>query len=405
MLLAFIVTILLFQVRKDYITSSSKQRESALAQYLVQESNNVFSEIIFTRWRGPALYKLTIQRGGKIEKLSYEDFAKSGKRARRHVALQLSLGRTHEIDYTRDFPPVLKRFDLLIMRGAKAKINWTRADAWASGTICSCFMEVPEPGGAGLLIHLREMLTGMKASATKPCFRFLVLGASDTRLSSPSVKSFIDQIQSTNYFDRIYYEAMDVEIRGVDPMPIGLTDFYVMSIPPRSVENAVRNVDLAKKNGLLAAWGAFWPRLDERLPWRASLIKWVESTPWIERTDVSPTDWYATLASHRFMACPDGHGVVSPKWAEALLVQTIPITPPLVYYKKLKALGYPFVIVNDWNEITEEKLDEWWLELSPLLERSAWMHTSECWWILLSSPLKAKSTIEDVLTKCIPPPV
>ena len=96
---------------------------------------------------------------------------------------------------------------------------------------------------------------------------------------------------------------------------------------------------------------------------------------------------------------PDGNGVVSPKWAEALLLSTIPIVPPLLYYVKLQKMGYPFVIIHHWREITQENMKVWWEELSPRLESATWLHTDRCWFDLLASK---ELSIENTLKRCVP---
>ena len=102
------------------------------------------------------------------------------------------------------------------------------------------------------------------------------------------------------------------------------------------------------------------------------------------------------------MFCPDGAGVLSPKWMEALLVQTIPIAPKLPAYLKLQEMGYPFVVVDRWKDVTPQKLRIWWRQLSPLLEKFSWLHTSDCWWALLTTP-GAVPSVEKALEHCIPP--
>lgn len=110
-------------------------------------------------------------------------------------------------------------------------------------------------------------------------------------------------------------------------------------------------------------------------------------------------DWYLELAKYRFYVVPDGNGVASPKWAESLLLQTIPIVPPLEYYKKLRDRGYPFVVVDSWDEITHSNMEKWWSELSSKLEKASWMHTSRCWWELLSG---GHLHIDGALELCVP---
>jgi hypothetical protein len=41
----------------------------------------------------------------------------------------------------------------------------------------------------------------------------------------------------------------------------------------------------------------------------------------------------------------------------------------------LRDYGFPLVVVDDWDEITPAKLDEWWAELSPKLDNARWIAT------------------------------
>ena len=58
------------------------------------------------------------------------------------------------------------------------------------------------------------------------------------------------------------------------------------------------------------------------------------------------------------MLCPLGNGVQSPKIIEAILNCCIPIMTDNVTSRSLKKKGFPILIVNEWFEITEKKLNE-----------------------------------------------
>jgi hypothetical protein len=87
------------------------------------------------------------------------------------------------------------------------------------------------------------------------------------------------------------------------------------------------------------------------------------------------------VASKRFAVCPTGGGVQSPKVFEAILLLTIPIVqaPGAAAYVALRELGWPLAIVESWDEVTPERMDEWWIELSPFLENARWMYLSSLW--------------------------
>jgi len=371
-----------------------------LGSHFKSAQRNIFQTLIFTRWRVPRAHQHAARTGETIELLSYDAVENENLQVNRPLAVQLSLGRLSEIDFRHEFPPVFHRFDVFLYWDSMETQGWENYSTWSSGKVNSAFIEVPEDGLNSAFHRLSDAVKGMRAAKkNNNKHRFLVLGASDTHLSNVFARNFVSQIVETGYFDQIYYEAYDVEIPTVWPMPIGLTEAYLLGLRSGTLESALQNIDLSSKYGVLAAWGSWWPMLDATLPWRQKLQGWVNRTEWISRASIPRAHWYTALASHRFMLCPDGNGVVSPKWTEALLMQTIPITPPLLYYKKLKKMGYPFVVVDSWEDVTPERLDMWWEELSPVLEAAAWMHTGQCWWALMSSGLNSPR-VDEALLKC-----
>jgi len=68
--------------------------------------------------------------------------------------------------------------------------------------------------------------------------------------------------------------------------------------------------------------------------------------------------YFNELASHKFVICPDGNGLDTHRIYEALSVGTIPIVQNHVWSRQLME-HFDFVIVNDWSEVTEEKMEEW----------------------------------------------
>merc|ERR1712217_84662 len=85
---------------------------------------------------------------------------------------------------------------------------------------------------------------------------------------------------------------------------------------------------------------------------------------------IQSNSWWQELAKYRFTLSPTGLGIQSSKVIEALLVLTIPIVQRhnFVMYDDYLRLDFPIVVIKEWNEITPEKLDNWWKELSPRLQ-------------------------------------
>ena len=69
-------------------------------------------------------------------------------------------------------------------------------------------------------------------------------------------------------------------------------------------------------------------------------------------------EYFNRLREYKFLIAPQGGGVQSPKILEALMVLTIPVTKRLPCFQQLQEYGFPIVLVDDWDDITEELLND-----------------------------------------------
>lgn len=203
--------------------------------------------------------------------------------------------------------------------------------------------------------------------------------------------ALLRQIVETRYFATIAYEAMDVPMEGVRPSPIPLTETYSLAEDGRvaaSLLKVASEATLKGKSGVLAAWGAAWPKLDNMVQSRIAASKWIDSTSLVNRTLIPRQDYHRVLGQHKFAMSPTGGGIQSPKVWEAILVLTIPIVqrPQAAAYAALREAGYPLAVVDEWSEITEERLKQWWEELSPHLARARYMFLTDVWMAYVTHP-------------------
>jgi hypothetical protein len=201
----------------------------------------------------------------------------------------------------------------------------------------------------------------------------------------------IKTMQATGMIASIAFEAMDVQTPGIRPSPIPFTGGYSDLAGGEAGKNLVRmakTVTLNGKSGILAAWGTAWPKLDHMVRSRIEAAAWLEKTTIANRSTVPPATYHTVVAAHKFILCPTGGGVQSPKLFEAFLLLTIPIVerPGAAAYVALAELGWPIAVVDSWEEVTEEQMKKWWVELSPLLERSRWMLLTHVWWAFTTFP-------------------
>ena len=186
-------------------------------------------------------------------------------------------------------------------------------------------------------------------------------------------------------FHTIFIEPKDVHASGFETYPKGFTASYMVGREEALLE-AVKSGrrDLLNKRHVLAAWGRRGGQTNhtvDALRLERFVKSWGNGTNasgWkVEERNLPADQYFAALSKYRFLLAPRGNGVQSPKFIEALLVGTIPITKRYAAFEDLVDYGFPMVLVDDWDEITPRALDQWWVELSPKLLAARWLATVE----------------------------
>jgi len=186
-------------------------------------------------------------------------------------------------------------------------------------------------------------------------------------------------------FETIFIEAKDVHVEGFETYPKGLTASYQGGERMQRLLHAIKQgrIRRSRKRHVLAAWG-------QRGNWGTNVTldaqeadRFVESwhtraSDWrVDRRAIAAEQYFGELAKYRFLLAPRGNGIQAPKFLEALLVGTIPITRSYAAFSDLVDYGFPMVVVDDWQEITPEALERWWKALSPRLTAARWLATVE----------------------------
>jgi len=184
---------------------------------------------------------------------------------------------------------------------------------------------------------------------------------------------------------KIFWEAFGIDRpkgSSILTMPCGMIPLY--GHHEDALEHICESSVDRKPNLALAAWGAQWPSTNT-IKDRQDLAAFVSKSSFLERTQIPKETWWKTLSSYKFQLCPLGWGIQAPKVLESLIVQTIPIVQRVQANEDLKAYGYPIVLVDSWEEVTEENLERWWEEISPELERKRWLCTTAGWWMVIDA--------------------
>jgi hypothetical protein len=78
----------------------------------------------------------------------------------------------------------------------------------------------------------------------------------------------------------------------------------------------------------------------------------------LDRAPALPWPRYLSLlATHRFAACPRGNGVDTHRVWEALYLGVVPVVERSPCMEHFAGLGLPMVLIDDWREVTPERLD------------------------------------------------
>lgn len=68
-------------------------------------------------------------------------------------------------------------------------------------------------------------------------------------------------------------------------------------------------------------------------------------------------DFLEELRDHKFMVCPRGHGMDCHRNWESLYMRRVPVMKDHPYFRKLMD-GFPVLFVKDWEDVTQELLEE-----------------------------------------------
>jgi hypothetical protein len=191
-------------------------------------------------------------------------------------------------------------------------------------------------------------------------------------------RTSLQAVLSTGLVRRVWTGGKDTDRdRAFETLPQGLSWHYVWG-RERQLYEAIRSASLGVKRGALGAWGAREGHTAASKD-AAALDAFLSSgSAAVERRMVPPLEYYAELAKYRFLVAPRGKAILSPKFAEALLVMTIPITlGKYAAFQDVRDYGWPIVLVDNWHDITQDAMDKWWDELSPRLEAARWTATRE----------------------------
>jgi hypothetical protein len=164
-------------------------------------------------------------------------------------------------------------------------------------------------------------------------------------------------------FSTIFWEA------NTDPsfytLPMGLNSVYISLNGLEKTEEVIKSAESKQNRKLciIPKWNKLSVELENpkyAISSRTRLSEFVKQTEnegWYDFINYSYTEYYEGISNYKFMVCPTGNGIQSPKIFEAILVRTIPVVEDELAFHQLKDLGLPLLIVKNWSVLNEEFLN------------------------------------------------
>eukprot|EP00415_Alexandrium_ostenfeldii_P003196 UN3196 len=120
-------------------------------------------------------------------------------------------------------------------------------------------------------------------------------------------------------------------------------------------------------NSSLMAIASAWDSRYQLRTWSATPA--AKAVP-VEVRPIPQLEWWAELGKYKFILSPMGSGIQTSKTFEALMVLTVPVIQRMNYtlHDELVDMGFPIALVDRWEEVSRERVAEWWERLSPRLE-------------------------------------
>lgn len=177
---------------------------------------------------------------------------------------------------------------------------------------------------------------------------------------------------------KLFAQNADVRDKRIIPIPIGLERTrWFPHLHKREILQDAISKDI-KKNGLVYLNA----HPNNNVQSRTHLYDVMNNKEWCTKefgkNGINNYEHFLVrLKSHKFVFCPDGNGMDTHRTWETLYVGSYPIVERH-YFTEEFAKELPIVIVDDWSEVTEEFLNDKYIEFNN--RNWNWDVLTFCWW-------------------------
>ena len=159
-------------------------------------------------------------------------------------------------------------------------------------------------------------------------------------------------------FEEIYYEAKDINCSYVKALPMGCIHAYLIRNGAQNTLKHINEPNNPKEKLAVSGFGSKWPKLSKSIKDRRDLLNFLKKQNVVDLINCKPTEYYNTISNYKYFLCPLGAGIQTPKLQESHLMGIIPVVTNHPVYHDLSSYGLPFLIVDKWEDVTQELLEK-----------------------------------------------
>lgn len=184
----------------------------------------------------------------------------------------------------------------------------------------------------------------------------LFYGGEDCKISN----KFLEE--NNPVFRKILVETLETHQTNLNVLTfpaIGNFKYYLRGNVEYFNDSLCNKINFKKNKLISVGHGFFCKGVSNKVLDRAKLQEFAHNNEFVISIKSEPNKYLMKKSEFKFFMCPRGTGVQANKIWESLICNTIPVMTDHPNIRQLKEIyKIPIHIVNDWNEITEENLNE-----------------------------------------------
>lgn len=193
---------------------------------------------------------------------------------------------------------------------------------------------------------LLDFFTKIHPRITTP---YVLISHNEDSTIGESYVSYIDENILHWYCLNLNFKHPKVTVLpiGIQNYCVGYPDNFVqLYLDTRKQLLDTPAITTARKHRILYAF-----TLDPRNSERAHAFEVLSNAPLAETISVPRTEYYATLATYTFIACPRGNGIDCHRIWESLYLNVIPILIRNDFSEQLAESGFPVLLIDSWEKL------------------------------------------------------